>query len=106
MGIVQNVPEGTVATFSRLSDEVETLSLSEQELVGCTVSVKHIGRRETEFENVRGETVMWHAEFVGKHESIMVNDERIPAEIFTRSGVDVSRVTVSVPAGTRVCAKV
>lgn len=106
MGIVQNVPKGTVATFSRLPAEVETLSLSEQELVGCTVSVKHIGRRETEFENLCGESVLWHAEFAGKHESIMVNGEKMPAESFTRSGVDVSRVTVCVPAGTRVCAKI
>jgi hypothetical protein len=49
---------------------------------------------------------MWQAEFAGKHESIMVNGEKMPAESFTRSGVDVSRVTVSVPAGTRVCAKI
>lgn len=85
---------------------METLSLNEQELVGCTVSVEHIVRCETEFDNLRGETVTWQAEFVGKHESIMVNGERIPAESFTRSGVDVSRVTVSVHAGTRVCAKI
>ncbi|MBR4934150.1 MAG: hypothetical protein IKZ03_06800, partial [Clostridia bacterium] len=106
MGIVQNAPEGTVATFSRLPEEVETLSLSEQKLVGCTVSVKHIGRCETEFENLRGNTVKWLAEFAGNHESIMVNGEVMSAEVFTRDGVTISRVTVNVSAGTKVHAKV
>ena len=106
MGIVQNKPCGTVATFSRLPAEVEKLSLREQELVGCTISVKHTGRSKTEFENIRGETVLWQAEFVGKHEAVTVNGEAIPAENFKRSGVDVSRVTVTVPAGVRLCASV
>jgi len=104
MGIVQNKPCGTVATFSRLPAEIETLSLKEQKLVGCTVSVKHTGRVKPEFENLGGEMVLWQAEFAGEHESITVNGEKLPAESFKRSGVSVSRVTVEVPAGVRVCA--
>ncbi len=101
MGIVQNVPDGTITTFSRLPGEVEDLSLSEQAMTGCDISVKHVGRTETVFENLRGSTVSWQAEFIGEHNTVSVNGEAVPAKIISRHGYTVSRVTVSVPAGER-----
>ncbi|MBQ6788602.1 MAG: hypothetical protein IJO81_00265 [Clostridia bacterium] len=101
MGIVQDVPSGTVSTFSRLPAEVETLTLRNQAMVECEISVKHTGRRETEFENHGGKPVMWQAQFVGIHDSVTVNGEVRKAETVYRSGVPVSHVTVSVPAGAR-----
>ncbi len=106
MGIEQDAPRGAIATFSRLPSEVETLSLCEQEMIGCKISVKHTGRKMTEFENLSEETILWQAEFVGSHDSITVNGKAMPAEVFTRSGVTVSRVTVPVSAGERYSAAV
>ncbi|MBR6807126.1 MAG: hypothetical protein IKM46_01970 [Clostridia bacterium] len=99
MGIVQNVPEGTITTFSRLPAEVETLTLKDQAMIGCNISVKHVGRGETEFTNNSGETVTWQAEFVGEHNTVNVNGEAVPAEVFTRLGYIVSRVSIPVSEG-------
>ncbi|WP_169083900.1 MGH1-like glycoside hydrolase domain-containing protein [Paenibacillus sp. PL91] len=59
----------TVATVSRLTEELAWAEISEVSVLGRMVSVKHKGRTYTEFTGHSAEALVWRAEFYNDAES-------------------------------------
>lgn len=98
MGLEPETGRGMPSTRSRLPKEIGQVTLHRQNIGANQITLTHIGRRVSVLRNLAGERIRWTAGFVGCHETVLVNNQPIPATICEKCGILFSEVTVSVEA--------
>lgn len=75
MGIKPYFTENTIETCSHLSGNDLEVEVKNVPVFNGYITVKHIGRNVTVFENNTGKDLLWKASFIGNNESVKVGDK-------------------------------
>lgn len=105
MGIEPNAGEHSIITAPRLPSEVADVEALYIPVGEHEVSVKHSGLEQTTVSNIGAKELAWEARFYGDYDRIIVDGKAYEAAQKDINGVQVSYVTVTVPANGAMTAK-
>lgn len=100
MGLAPDATTQTIATQSRLTDEVDWVEMTGVPVFGNHLAIHHVQQHDSTLRNLAGPTLRWKAVFPGRLDTLMVNGQRQHAHWSANwFGQVESWVTVEVAAG-------
>lgn len=105
MGVTPNAPKHSVATISRLPEEIDWVALDHIAVGNNDIYVRHDGQTKSTLKNNSGDKITWEVQFEGQYPSIRVNGETSKAYTKKVNGVTVTYQCVDVYPGTTAVAQ-
>ena len=107
MGIEPNAQGHSVATLSRLPNDISYLSVNNLSIGKHKIDIRHDGHTKTSLNHTKGDTnLLCNLRFYGKYNQIKVNGTILMAKHDILNGSEISSIQVSIPSGETIHAEV